>query len=160
MGQLSEKQQELAAASHDLIYSFMYNHHLKMDDTKDWYGFAAEALCFAASRFEPFGYIMFEPFAYITMEYMYALEIYKSESIRIVLEHQFYLSHLSNAYASSRTQLRRFDNRVFSALAASGFDMDACSLLYGISREEVEEIYAEVLYIIDMRLNSGQSFIE
>ena len=152
---LDDQQRDLAALNNELIQSFMANHRLREDDVTDWYGLLAEGLCL-----EPLGYIMFAPFAYLTMEYVLAAEKHNSESIRQILSHTFYFTHLSNAYAITRASLKRIDNRMFSALAANGFDFHACALTLDVDEDELRELYAHVLFEIDMMLNDGQSFIQ
>lgn len=45
---LSSAQQKLVEENHNLIFTFLKEHNLGLDDTEDWYGTAAIGLCSAA----------------------------------------------------------------------------------------------------------------
>lgn len=65
---LNDTQRKLVEDNHNLIYSFLKDHKLGLNDTEDWYGIAATGLCNAACVFDASRGNSFSTLAYKCME--------------------------------------------------------------------------------------------
>lgn len=61
---MNDNQRKLVEDNHNLIYHYLHSHRLGMNETVDWYGVAALALCDAAMTFDESRGVKFSTYAY------------------------------------------------------------------------------------------------
>lgn len=68
LNRLNDRQRQLVADNHNLIYKFLSLRNLDVNDIEDWYGVAATGLCKAGIIFDSTRGVRFSSLAFICME--------------------------------------------------------------------------------------------
>ena len=78
---LNKEQQILAEKNHNLVFKFLKDHNLGMDEIDDWYGVVAIGLCKAASVYDVERGVAFSTLAYAVMQNEYVRVLRSRKSV-------------------------------------------------------------------------------
>lgn len=158
---LNDTQKKLVQDNHNLIYSFLKLHSLRLDAVEDWYSAAAIGLCNAAISFDKSKNVPFSVFAYVCMENVIrqimkdgSRSINATESLDNSVaegcsiadmvqdsEDPFFQIYLNDAVSNALKSTNERDKQILSLIIQNGYKQKEIAEMYGIAKNTVSTVY-------------------
>ena len=165
---LTEEQKKLVEDNHNLIYSYMWNKGLSLNDTEDWYGVLATALCKTAKLYDPDRGYKFATLAFAVMDNDLKM-IFRHRQIQIPEESQLSLDtpldekgntaheivadakdrfqsiYLKDAVQNTLRAMTERENQIIKCLLQNELSQKATAREVGMSQAYVSRVYIKFL---------------